>query len=195
MRGSAAVKSAANFVGKDVTGTKLGGTPQAPFLSFKYERHPKPLNCASFLSTRDVASDDRHPMYISLQRRFAAFDRSKLHWNVIVPTDLSKKAVVRGWAVRRVKAMFREVLKDQGWDEDGSVAGGGTGIKEGLSGALCIHISKNKAVLEASGEDVKMQCQWLLRKVLAQRDRAGGKRTGKGYVRAWKRSADEVEGG
>jgi hypothetical protein len=77
--------------------------------------------------------------------------------------DLSKRATVRGWAINRVKVAFREALQNGGWGKDGKnlVAG-----KQELSGALCIFVSRNKAIIEASGEDVKRECSQILKRVV-----------------------------
>ena len=69
---------------------------------------------------------------------------------------------MRGWASNRVKVAFREALRDRGWRGDGKNVAG----RQELSGALCVFVSKNKAILEASGEDVKRECSQLLRRVV-----------------------------
>ena len=179
---SAAAKAAANHIAKDVT-TKTKSASKAPnFLTFKFEANPRPLNCTTFPVTKDFALDNSHPLHIRTTRRLAAFEPSILHWNVKTPVETSKRATVRVWAVRRVKVAFREALREGGWQTDGSrVALDGD---MSLRGALCIFVPKDREILEASGEDVRRQCVWLLRKVVQlQTDRAqsgrssGGQRT------------------
>ena len=164
----AAVKSASNTVARNVASAKAPQIP--PLLTFKYERHPSPLNCTNFVATREFSYDKTHPHHIRTQRRLAAFDPRLLHWNVRVPVDLSKRATVRGWAINRVKVAFREALRDGGLDKDGKNL---VVRKQELSGALCIFVSKNKAIIEASGEDVKRECSLLLKRVVNLQRRDG----------------------
>lgn len=168
MSARAAAKAAANHITKHVI-HKTNPAVKAPtfpptFLAFQYQANPKPINCTTFPMTKEFALDSTHPLHISTTRRLAAFDPSALHWTVRTPLDLSKKATVRSWALRRVRVAFREALKEGGWQIDGSrIAADG---QRRLSGALAIHVHKDKAVIEASGQEVKKQCLWVLQKVL-----------------------------
>ena len=134
-------------------------------LHYKFEPNPKPLNCCTYSSTKSFAEEPDHPLHIRTRRRLAAFNPNILHWTVKCPLELSKKAVVRNWSVRRVKEAFKEELRKGGWDKEGKA----TAVDEekvALKGALCIHLNKNKRVVEASGEEVRTQCSWVLRKVV-----------------------------
>jgi hypothetical protein len=175
----AAAKAAAHHIAKDVT-TKTKPASKAPnFLTFKFQANPKPLNCTTFPMTKDFALDPSHPLHIRTTRRLAAFDSSVLHWNVKTPLEMSKKATVRAWAIRRVKVAFREALKEGGWQTDGSGVAYDGDMR--LRGALCIFVQKDKDIIEASGEDVRRQCVWLLRKIVQlQTDRAQNGRSNGG---------------
>lgn len=91
-----------------------------------------------------------------------------MHWTVKAPVELSKKAIVRNWAVRRVKAGFRAELKVRGWGKDGSrllaKESGGEG-EVGLKGALCVWLGKDAGVVTAGWEEVRKECAGLVRKV------------------------------
>ena len=157
-------------------------TKPAPLLHYIFEPNPKPINCCTYTSTKTFAAERDHPLHIRTQRRLRDFDPEILHWTVKCPLELSKKAVVRNWAVRRVKEALRDELGAKGWDGDGRVIGeSDVGEKLGLKGALCILLNKNKRVMEASGEEVKSQCSRVLRKVLQAQGSSMGHRTMRGF--------------
>ncbi len=51
----------------------------------------------------------------------------------------------------------------------------GSGID--LNGAVCMYLKKDKAIVEASGEDVKKECEGVLRQVVKRQalNRNGGR--------------------
>jgi hypothetical protein len=161
---STATRSAANAIKNNVaTKTSAPASKATDLFTWRFEPHPKSFNCTIFEATKDFARDASHPLHIKTRRRLAAFDPTILHWNVKAPLELSKKAVVRVWAVRRVKVAFQEALKEGGWDANGKRLLG-TGID--LCGAVCMYLSKNKHIIEASGADVKRECEEVLRQVV-----------------------------
>ena len=171
--------AAARVVAATKANQNVSATEKAvvPLFHYVFQPNPKPINCCTFNSTKMFASEPDHPLHIRTQRRLAAFNPNVLHWTVKAPLELSKKAVVRNWAIRRVKAAFREELKRKGWDVEGKPLGGGEGEwKQPLRGALCVHLLKNQSIIVASGEGVKQQCSWLLRKVVAAQARTNGSR-------------------
>ncbi|KAK3711567.1 hypothetical protein LTR37_009558 [Vermiconidia calcicola] len=116
--------------------------------------------------TRDIASDPSHPLYLRTQRRLQTFDPNILHWNVICPLDVSKKAVVRNWTRRRVKEAFKAELKARGLESDGKFVEDG---RRGAKGALMMVVDKRKAaeIIQATGQEVREECGWVVRKILA----------------------------
>lgn len=70
------------------------------------------------------------------------------------PVEVSKKAVVRNWCTKRV----REALRKE-------IAG-----CEGLRGALCVVVNKDKGVVTASVENVRRECGRIVREVMRVRD-------------------------
>lgn len=161
---SAAAKAAANHLAKDVKAKKPALMSKAQtLLTFEFQPNPRPINCCTFPITRTIAADISHPLYIRTQRRMEAFDPTILHWAVRAPLNLSKKATVRWWAGRRIKAAFREVLKEAGLDSKGRRTG--TGVA-GLNGALRISTPADHKILDASGEEVKKECARILQQVM-----------------------------
>ena len=147
---------------------------RAMLFNYIFEANPKPLNCAVYTPTRAIAEDPAHPFHTRTMRRLDAFDASKFYWNVKCSIDVSKKAVVRNWAVRRVRVALREVMAKQGWANDGTLLNerreriSEEGMKRPLKGALAINLNKDRSVLMATGDDVRRQCEWVLRAVVAR---------------------------
>lgn len=88
---------------------------------------------------------------------------------------------MRNWAIRRVREGFKAALKDRGWTPAGEAlaTNDNEGIfekKGNLKGALAILLDKDKSVVKASGEDVRRQCDWVLRKVIDLQDEGGSER-------------------
>jgi hypothetical protein len=161
---STATRSAANAIRNNVaTKTSAPASKATELFTWRFEPRPRSFNCTIFEATKDFARDASHPLHIKTRRRLTAFDPTILHWNVKAPLELSKKAIVRVWAIRRVKVAFREALKEGGWDANGRRLAG-AGIE--LSGAVCMYLSKNKGIIKASGEDVKRECEGVLRLVV-----------------------------
>lgn len=160
MSNRAAVKAARN-VGELRVSRQL--------FNFQFQPKPRPVNCCTFPHTVSIGEEWSHPFQIRTQRRLNAFDPNILHFTVWASLALSKKAVVRRWAERRVKEAFWEELKQQGWSRDGSVIDQESG-RSRLKGALCVRLGSNKEILLAKGEEVRKECAWMLRKVIeAQR--------------------------
>ena len=133
--------------------------------TYTFQENPKPLNICNFHHTHLIANDPSHPFHIRTQRRLDAFDPTIFHWTVKGPTDLSRKVVVRNWAVRRVKEALRRELKKRGWGTDGSWLRAEKGEKDGLRGALGIYLRKEGKAITASGDEVREECAWLVRRV------------------------------
>lgn len=168
-----AASSARNAI-KNVTAPK---PPRKPLFHFVFHTTPKALNNPiRWTMTQQIASDPAHPLHIRTQRRLTAFDPNKLHWTVKAPVDLSKKAIVRNWAVRRVKEAFRLELENSGWTKDGQVLG--ENVKEGLKGALCVYLGKDAMVVMASWDDVRKECAWLVQKIVGLQNANGNRRNG-----------------
>lgn len=146
---------------------KVGQNVARPtqLIHYTFEPNPKPINCCTYFATKTFAEEVDHPLHIQTQRRLEAFDADVLHWTVKCSLELSKKAVVRNWAVRRVKEAFRAELRKKGWNKDGT-PNDVVERRRQLKGALCIRVNKNKHILEANGEEVRNQCSWVLRKVV-----------------------------
>ena len=176
---TAATRSAANTLSNNVAIT-TPAVRATNLFTFRFEPRPKSFNCTVYEATKDFARDASHPLHIKTQRRLAAFDPTILHWNVKAPLELSKKAVVRVWAIRRVQVAFREALITGGWDESGRRLGG-TGFLN-LSGAVCMFLNRDKSIIEASGEDVRRECEGVLREVVRRQSlvQNGGRGATKG---------------
>ncbi|TKA76720.1 hypothetical protein B0A55_03948 [Friedmanniomyces simplex] len=164
--------------------------PQQQYLRFQYESHPKPINCTTFATTKDVANDPSHPFYIRTQRRLRAFNTGKLHWRVQCSVDVSKRGFVRSWAVKRVQgAIARRLGTQEGKREESDGAGDDAGQEStsvrgptvdvargegdharpnalGLSGALLIFLPKDsKLALTATKAQVEESAEWVLKEV------------------------------
>ena len=151
--------------------TKPVAESRKHLFDYKFERSPRPINCMTFGFTRDTADDRTHPLHTKIRRQLAAFDSNKLHYSVTCSLDISKKATIRNWACRRVKEAFRQELRARGYASDGSplhatrpevVSEAGTGLK----GALRIMLAKDPFALTATTEDVRSNCQWLLKRII-----------------------------
>lgn len=131
--------------------------PDKHFLYFIHEPQPKPINCTTYPATRSILSDPSHPLHIRTQRRIAAFDPHALHWNVIVPLDVSKKAVVRNWVRRRVGEAFKKILREQG---------------EGrrVQGAVSMRVRPEMAAvaMTATGEDVEREVERVVGAIVSR---------------------------
>jgi len=169
--------------------------PQQQYLRFIYDANPRPINCTTLTSTKDFANDPSHPFHIRTQRRLQAFDPKKLHWRVQCPMDVSRRAFVRNWAVKRVKTAIAQRLgaRDGKQEENGSGVGGrestasGSSSYEvsrsdgdyarpdahGLSGALVVLLPKDsKLALTATKAQVEASAEWVLEQVARQQAEA-----------------------
>lgn len=163
---------------KNIVQNVTSSAPRSPnrltLFNYIFEPNPKPLNCAVYATTRAIAEDPAHPFHIRTTHRLKAFDASKLHWNVKCPYDMSKKAVVRNWAAKRVKVAFREVMAKRGWAKDGARLdqAGPKEVQEEmripLKGAMVINLNKDRSILTASIEEVRRQCELVLSGVVAR---------------------------
>jgi len=174
--------------------------PQQQYLRFLYEANPGPINRTTLNSTKDFANDPSHPFHIKTHRKLKAFDPKKLHWRVQCPVDVSRRAFIRNWAAKRVKAAIAQRLKGPGGKQeesgnDGhgqkSTAVGSSSNKlsradgdyarpyaHGLSGALVILLPKDgKMALTATKAQVEASVEWVLGEVTrlqAEARRRGG---------------------
>jgi len=127
---------------------------------FNYEKNPKPINVTTLIPTGVFADfKSSHPFHIKTTRRLAQFDPAKLHWTVTSPADLSKSALVRRTAARRVREAFRQELRRAGWNDDGrrTPEGGpdGTVPSFDLNGALRLNLVKEAIAVTATSEEVR----------------------------------------
>ncbi|KAK0257714.1 hypothetical protein B0A54_15370 [Friedmanniomyces endolithicus] len=161
---------------------------QQQYLRFIYDANPRPTNITTLTSTKDFANDPSHPFHIRTHRSLQAFDRKKLHWRVQCPMDVSRRAFVRNWAVKRVKAAIAQRLGASDGKQEESGGGGderenrneekstiGTSRADGdharpnalgLSGALVVLLPKDgKLALTATKEQVEASARWVLEEV------------------------------
>ncbi|KAK4508712.1 hypothetical protein PRZ48_002451 [Zasmidium cellare] len=115
--------------------------PPNPLLKYLYDPNPTAINYTTFAGTRAIAEDPSHPYHIRTIRRLEAFDPTKLHWRVQVPTEVSKKSAIRNWAKKRVKRVLARELEKR--EKEG----------EGLRGALLVILSKDPKVALTFGEE------------------------------------------
>lgn len=143
------------------TPSATGPTSSQPLLTFKYYPSPTALHNPVLLhTTRDFASDPSHPFHIRTRRRLADFDPKAFHWRVQCPVDVSKKAFIRNWAVRRVRRAVREELAGRGLGAEGAGEEGKCG------GALLIVLNRTgERTLTAKWEDVRREVRGVLGRV------------------------------
>ncbi|GAB7335272.1 hypothetical protein MBLNU13_g07681t1 [Cladosporium sp. NU13] len=137
---------------------------------FNYEKKPNPINVTTLIPTTTFAdSKSNHPFHIKTIRRLAQFDPTKLHWTVTSNVDLSKSALVRKTAARRVREAFRQELRLAGWKDDGRrrPEGGpdGTVRTFDLSGALRLHLTKEAFAITATSEEVRQSASFAVKKL------------------------------
>ena len=156
---------------------------------FNYDKKPKPINVTTLIPTTTFAdSKSNHPFHIKTTRRLAQFDPTKLHWTVTSNVDLSKSALVRKTAARRVREAFRQELRLAGWNDDGRrrSEGGPDGIVRNfdLSGALRLHLTKEAFALTATSEEVRQSSSFAVKKLyeLYSRDKQQYKRPTRQYT-------------
>ncbi|KAM0712177.1 hypothetical protein Q7P37_011271 [Cladosporium fusiforme] len=161
-----------------VVGSKMPTANRLFFINF--ERHPEPLNVATFQTTRNFADPrSNHPYHIRTVRRVRAFDASKLHWFVNVPADVSRSAFIRNRAGRRVREAFRAELRKAGWDSDGrrieAAVAGGPAVPPvaDLSGALKLGLVKDSFAVTATPEEIQLHASWAVRSVVALQNLSG----------------------
>jgi hypothetical protein len=146
---------------------------------FNYDRHPNSFNVTTLISTTTFVDPKRHhPHFIKTTRRLRDFDPTKLHWSATAPTDLSKSALVRKTSARRVREAFKEELRHQGWNSDGTrrPEGGLDGRVRGfdLSGALRLGLVKDANAVTATTEEVRESVRWAVRTLCGlQKDSTG----------------------
>ena len=96
---------------------------------------------------------------------------------------MSKSALVRKTAARRVREAFRQELRIAGWNDDGQrrPEGGrdGTVRNFDLSGALRLHLSKEAFAVTATSEEVRQSASFAVKKLseLHSRDKQQYKRS------------------
>lgn len=151
---------------------------------FNYEKKPNPINITTLIPTTTFADvKSNHPFHIKTTRRLAQFDPTKLHWTVTSNVDLSKSALVRKTAARRVREAFRQELRIAGWNDDGQrrPEGGPDGIVRSfdLSGALRLHLAKEAFAVTATSEEVRQSASFAVKKLseLNSRDKQLYKRS------------------
>lgn len=155
---------------------------------FNYEKKPNPINVTTLVPTTTFAdSKSNHPFHIKTTRRLAQFDPTKLHWTVNANVDLSKSALVRKTAARRVREAFREELRLAGWNDDGRrrPEGGPDGILRSfdLSGALRLQLVKEAFAVTATSEEVRQSASFAVKKLteLHNKDKPEYKRPTRQY--------------
>lgn len=140
-----------------------------PHFHFRFEPHPKPVNCTTMAVTTTMINDSAHPLHIPVVRRLKTHNPAKLHWAIRCPSALSRKRTVRTWAMKRIREAFLAQLKSNGFDRHGarSAATKTSGHDKSpsqLCGALCI-IARDSSVT-ASIEDIRQGCSLVLRKLI-----------------------------
>lgn len=170
MSANPSLKNATKNVTATVASSKTRGTAAKPRLFiFQFDASPKRLdNPVNWSSTQSIATDPSHPFYIRTRRRLAKFDPNKLYWTVKAPVDLSKKAIVRNWAVRRAKEAFRLELERLGWTKDGQVIE--QHGKRSLKGALSVLLNKDASIVKADWEHVRKECGLLVQRIVGLQD-------------------------
>jgi hypothetical protein len=153
---------------------------------FNYEKNPQPINVTTLVPTTTFADfKSSHPFHIRTARRLEQFDPTKLHWSVASPVDLSKSALVRKTAARRVREAFREELRRAGWSSDGQrrPEGGldGTVRSYDLSGALKLGLVKESFAVTATSEEVRRSASWAVKTLSGLHSRDKQQRPTKQY--------------
>ena len=144
-----------------------------------YEAKPRPYNVATPLTTRIYADTPQHPLHIRAHRRLAAVDLGKLHISVTAAKSLSKKALIRGAAVNKVKNCLRQELERQGWRWDGTASRethleGDKGRDFDLTGAYRVALLPDPIVLTSTLDTVRECCSQLVRKMVHNSSRVKG---------------------
>jgi len=145
---------------------------QAPVTWFFKERAT--IGTTTLEQTNAVLIEEHHPKHIITRRRLEAWDPRKLHWAIKCPQNVSKKKVVRNWAVRRVREALVAELRKNGYDRDGKakdVASSNSHTQPAIIGSL--QIAVNSDVLVAPITDIREQCEKMVQKVV--RAQKGGK--------------------
>jgi hypothetical protein len=153
---------------------------------FNYEKNPQPINVTTLVPTTTFADfKSSHPFHIRTARRLDQFDPTKLHWFVASPADLSRSAMVRKTAARRVREAFRQELRRAGWNDDGkrSLEGGPDGIVRSydLSGALRLGLVKEAFAVTATSEEVRRSASWAVKTLSGLHDKDKPQRFTKQY--------------
>ena len=135
---------------------------------FNYEKNPEPINVTTLFPTTTFADHrSSHPFHIKTKRSLDQFDPTKLHWTVASPVDLSRSALVRKTAARRVREAFREELRRAGWNDDGQrrLEGGPDGRVRSfdLSGALKLAMVKEAFAVTATSAEVRQSASWAVK--------------------------------
>lgn len=149
----------------------LPSTGRDRLFFFNYEKNPKPINVTTLVpTTLFVDFKSCHPFHIKTTRRLDQFDPTKLHWTVTSPLDLSKSALVRRTAARRVREAFRQELRCAGWNDDGRriPEGGldGTVRDFDLRGALRLNLVKEPVVVTATSEEIRESASLAVKTLL-----------------------------
>lgn len=144
-------------------------------LRLVYERNPRPFNCTTLEPTKSFAEDTSHPLHIKTQRRLDQFDPAKLHWRVRCPIDVSKKVVIRRWAIRRFQVAFLKQLREAGFDSDGALLEKlqpwHGKRRSALTGAALMILPKDSRSLKADDRTVDESCRAVLEDVKHKADR------------------------
>ncbi|KAI7542567.1 hypothetical protein KC317_g16549 [Hortaea werneckii] len=82
-------------------------------LTYRYEPHPRPINCTTLPPTKDFLSDPYHPHHLNAQRKSQTFNPAILNWRVHCPVAASGKKVIRDWCYRRTRTAFQNALQRQ----------------------------------------------------------------------------------
>lgn len=143
-------------------------------LSFHFQAQPKAINCTTLVSTQLILEENAHPFYPKVSRRIARFEPRKLHWNVVCPVSVSKKAAVRSWAANRFRRAFEHELETRGWQTDGTPLPNNT-QQTSLSGALRIVLIKadTKLILTADTADIKRDVKTVVDEIVRKQARQG----------------------
>jgi hypothetical protein len=166
----------------------LPSTGRDRLFFFNYEKNPKPINVTTLVPTTLFADfKSCHPFHIRTTRRLDEFNPTKLHWTVTSPLDLSKSALVRRTAARRIREAFRQELRTAGWNDDGRrIPEGGLdgNVRDfDLSGALRLNLVKEACVVTATSEEVRESASLAVKTLLGlhSKDKQQDKRPNRQY--------------